>query len=418
LRDFYGRNVVVETDHKPLISIIKKALTTAPKRLQRMLLRLQHYNFELVYRRGSEVIIADTLSRAYPADSAVPTKFAYELAALVDEEQADDLRMVASDETIKRIRLAAEHDDTYQLLKLQIQTGWPDTPAGLVDELKDFFPFVDELVISNSLIFKGQRLFVPPGARPNMLERIHSSHIGINGCIRRAREALFWPGMTSSIKAIVDRCSICQTLQAASQREPLMSHEVPDRPWAKVGVDLFTFREQNYLIMVDYLSGYFEVDRLNSKRVKDIVYCMKQQFARHGIPEIVFSDNSPFGAMEFKQFATCYEFQHHTSSPRYSQSNGKVENAVKTAKRLMTKALDDKADPFLALLDWRNTPSEQLHQSSAQMQFGRRTRTKLPVAQTLLRTLDTKAMRSALSAAKRPQADYYNKHTRQKPFQA
>lgn len=80
-----------------------------------------------------------------------------------------------------------------------------------------------------------------------------------------------------------------------------MSHEVPDRPWAKVGVDLFAFHEQNYLIMVDYLSGYFEVDRLNSKRVKDIVYCMKQQFARHGIPDIVFSDNSPFGAMEFKQ---------------------------------------------------------------------------------------------------------------------
>ena len=44
----YGRHVVVETDHKPLISIAKKALTTAPKRLQRMLLRLQRYAYELV----------------------------------------------------------------------------------------------------------------------------------------------------------------------------------------------------------------------------------------------------------------------------------------------------------------------------------------------------------------------------------
>jgi len=38
---------------------------------------------------------------------------------------------------------------------------------------------------------------------------------------------------------------------------------------------------------------------------------------------------------EFKKFAEMYEFDHQTSSPRYSQSNGKVENAVKTAKRLM-----------------------------------------------------------------------------------
>ena len=248
-----------------------------------------------------------------------------------------------------------------------------------------------------------------------MLERIHSSHIGINGCIRRAREALFWPGMIKNIKDTVEKCSICQTMQMSLQHEPLMSHAVPDRPWAKVGVDLFTFQEQNYLIMVDYLSGYFEVDRITSKRVTDIVYCMKQQFARHGIPDTVFSDNSPFGAREFKQFSTNYEFTHQTSSPRYSQSNGRVENSVKTAKRLMTKALEDKADPFLALLDWRNTPSEQLQQSPVQILFGRRTRTKLPMAQTLLHTPETCSVKNALFASKNKQAAYYNRHTKEKP---
>jgi hypothetical protein len=411
----YGRRVVVETDHKPLISIVKKALTTAPKRLQRMLLRLQRYDFELVYRRGSEVIIADALSRAYPPDSAVQTPFEYELASLIDDELAAELRMVASDATVNRIRTAAERDNTYQMLKLQILAGWPSNPDGLADDLKEYFPFADELVISGPLIYKGHRLLVPAEARADMLQRIHSSHIGVNGCIRRAREALFWPGMTNDIKITVAQCSVCQTLQDASHREPLLSHAVPDRPWAKVGVDIFTFHEQNYLILVDYLSGYFEVDRLNTKRVTDIVYCLKQQFARHGIPDIVFSDNSPFGAMEFKQFARNYEFEHQTSSPRYSQANGKVENAVRSAKRLMIKALEDKADPFLALLDWRNTPSEQLHQSPAQILFGRRTRTKLPMAQTLLRTPETDEARSALTAAKKKQAAYYNRNAREKP---
>ena len=105
------------------------------------------------------------------------------------------------------------------------------------------------------------------------------------------------------------------------------------------------------LTTVDYLRGYFEIDRLPSKKVCDIVYCLKQQFARHGIPEIVFSDNSPISALEFQNFAKKYEFSHQTSSPGYPQSNGKVENAVKTAKTLMTKAGEAHSDPFLALLD-------------------------------------------------------------------
>ena len=79
-----------------------------------------------------------------------------------------------------------------------------------------------------------------------------------------------------------------------------MTHPAPFRPWEKVGVDIFTYRSQDYLITVDYLSGFVEVDRLPSKKIKDIVYALRQQFARHGIPTEVFSDNSPFGAEEFK----------------------------------------------------------------------------------------------------------------------
>ena len=88
---------------------------------------------------------------------------------------------------------------------------------------------------------------------------------------------------------------------------------------------------------------------------------------------------------------------------------------MKTAKRLMTKALEDKADPFLALLDWRNTPSEQLQQSPVQILFGRRTRTKLPMAKTLLHTPETCSVKNALFASKNKQAAYYNRHTKEKP---
>jgi len=60
--------------------------------------------------------------------------------------------------------------------------------------------------------------------------------------------------------------------------------------------------------------------------MNDIVYLLRQRFARHGIPLKVVSDNSPFGAKEFKVFAERWEFKHTTSSPRFPQSNAVVRS--------------------------------------------------------------------------------------------
>ncbi|XP_063545758.1 uncharacterized protein LOC134753750 [Cydia strobilella] len=80
-------HVTVETDHKPLVSIIKKPIASAPARLQRMLLRLQPYTFELVYKPGKYLYVADALSRAVaPADSSAPP-----------EKPLDHLEMEAQD---------------------------------------------------------------------------------------------------------------------------------------------------------------------------------------------------------------------------------------------------------------------------------------------------------------------------------
>ena len=293
----YGRRVRVETDHRPLVAIKQKSLATAPKRLQRMLLQIQKYDIDLVYRRGTEVVVADTLSRAYPPDSAVETPFTKELAA-IDAVQEAETRTVASPVTLQLIRDAAAEDSVYKALTQQIASGWPADPNTVAEELRQYHTFADELVTCQDFVYKGQRLVIPVGARPWILERLHSGHTGINSCLRRARELVFWPGMTAELKQLVAKCHICQTHQDASAREPLLPHEAPHRPWEKVGVDIFTFRSQSYLLTVCYFSNYFEVDRLPSKRVKDIIYALKGQFARHGSPSFVMSDCSPFLASE------------------------------------------------------------------------------------------------------------------------
>jgi transposase InsO family protein len=94
--------------------------------------------------------------------------------------------------------------------------------------------------------------------------------------------------------------------------------------------------DKNYLVTVDYYSIFWEIDYVENTLSSTIINKLRSHFSRHGIPDIVFSDNGPqFDCSEFRKFASLWEFKHETSSPLYPQSNGKVEQAVKTAKQLM-----------------------------------------------------------------------------------
>jgi hypothetical protein len=316
-----------------------------------------------VYRPGTQLVLADTLSRAYPPATPTDrqksaTTFWEELAELDMDDQMAELRMVASSATIEKLKTAAATDPVYQCLKQQVVAGWPETPEAVPVDIRDYTTFADELTVADDFVFKGNRVVVPHGARDDILARLHISHSGVNGCLRRARDTVFYPGIAADIKKLVSQCRVCQNHQVESAKEPLRSHPVPSRPWERVGTDIFTHGGQDYLITVDYLSHYFEVDRLPSKQSKDVVYVLRQQFARHGIPTTVVSDNSPFGSEEFSDFTRKWQFEHITSSPNYPQSNGKAEAAVKMAKILMRKSTEAVSDPLLSLLEWRNTPAE------------------------------------------------------------
>ena len=116
-----------------------------------------------------------------------------------------------------------------------------------------------------------------------------------------------------------------------------------------------------------------------------VIKPLKEMFARYGVPDTVVSDNGPqFASAEFSRFSKQWKFEHVTSSPRYPQSNGKAKNAVKTVKRLFKKCEESGTSEFLALLDWRNTPSEGMSTSLAQRFFGQ-CRTLLPMTGGLLK---------------------------------
>ena len=92
--------------------------------------------------------------------------------------------------------------------------------------------------------------------------RIHSAHLGVNGCLRRARASRFWPRMSSELKEYILSCDTCRTYSTGHQNEPLSPHQEVSRPWEKVGSELFTLAGRNYLITLDYYSNFREIDYL------------------------------------------------------------------------------------------------------------------------------------------------------------
>ena len=211
-------------------------------------------------------------------------------------------------------------------------------------------------------------------------------------------------------------CQLCQRHQKANVKEPMIPHEVTEIPWVKVGCDIMDFHGTYYLIVVDYTSKFPEVCCLGkSKTASTVISKMKTIFARFGIPQEVMADNMPFGSREFAQFAEQWGFKVTTSSPTYSQSNGKSESAVKMVKLVLQKAWEDGSmDSHLALLHYRNTPVSGIGFSPAEILFSRRLRDDLPRSQESLSPQVINPLQSIQRSQQR-QKTYYDRTTKSKP---
>ena len=98
--------------------------------------------------------------------------------------------------------------------------------------------------------------------------------------------------------------------------EPIISRDVPERPWQRVGSDIMSFNGRMYLITTDSHSSFFEVDQLTDLSAETVIKKLKKNFARHGIPEELVTDcGTQFTAELFKKFANKWEFHHAMSSP-------------------------------------------------------------------------------------------------------
>ena len=149
---------------------------------------------------GKDLAIADALSRAF-------------LPQLPDDELnlEGQVHMVLnnlpiSDEMLRTFQIETNKEQALQKVKDIARNGWPDTKAGLPQDVTTFFQFCDEISEANGILMKGEQVIVPK----DMKRRIHEGHLGIEKCKKRARQAFYFPGMNTELTEMIQRCSICQ----------------------------------------------------------------------------------------------------------------------------------------------------------------------------------------------------------------
>ena len=362
-----GREFEVETDHKPLVSILgEKDLSQLPLRVQRFKLRMMRYSYTIFHTPGNKMYLADSLSRPCDVDGG-STK----LCALVEQFVDCSVRNLLSEVREHELLQAIMRDETSQKCLQYIVRGWP-ARTELVGELGKLCTSRDELTAWNGFIMFQNRLYVPSELRPAYLSRLHENHQGVEKCRRRARELVWWPGVGSDIAKYVTDCDVC-TKHSVIKHQPLSLTPLPSGPWEEVATDVFEFTGRLYLVIVDYYTRWIEAVPISAQTSGVVVSALSSVFSTYGVPHVLRSDNGPcFASCEFGSFVETWGFKHLTSSPRYPQSNGMAERAVKTVKRLW-KMSDDKVG---ALLTYRSTPLKSGF-SPGQLMFGRPIRSKL-----------------------------------------
>ena len=404
----YGQKVSVMTDHKPIISVFQKDIhKVASAKLQRMRIRMLNYDVNVEYLPGKYMHIADYLSRHFRevGDSEEDSTF---FETVLSINMSNEKHEIFEKELLK--------DETLKIVANFCKNGWPVHKSKVLDSVKIFYKNKNEIILENNILFLGDRIIVPKSLKNAMMAQLHEPHMGITKTKRRAKELFYWPLMDSDIENFISKCQICLHFSNSNVKEPLISHYIPKIPFIKVGCDILQFKNKSYLICVDYYSKWFEYKLLKNKSSQEVINKWMEIFSTYGIPQIVIADNVPFNSFECRNFAKNWGLDIVTSSPHYPRSNGLAEKYVGIFKNILKKC-ETEEKIRLSILEYRNTPTQDLEFSPSQLLCNRRLRTKLPIKNILLHPKLNKDVNKQFNNKSQRSRQFYNRSCKQqRPF--
>ena len=378
-------NLIVATDHKPLVKIFgDRTLDEIENpRLFRIKQRTLRWYFTTVHVPGESNQAADATSRR-------PSTLPYEDELLGEEEESLEESILAASmrsgtESITTItwdKLQQETSRDADMISLMdaINQGFPDSFRAL-PSTSHFWQYRDRLYIIDGVVIYDDRVVVPTMLRNVVLEALHAAHQGISSMGARARETVFWPGMSEDIQKTRQTCQPCIKIAPSQPDIPARLSMPPSTPFEQIFADFFNCAGHHYLVIGDRLSGWcdvFEAPNGSAQAgAEGLITNLRNLFSRIGVPDEISSDGGPeFKADATKRFLQQWGVAHRISAAYNPKSNGRAEVAVKAAKRLLLENTGPfgslNTDHFLrGMLQLRNTPDPDCHISPAQIVFGR-----------------------------------------------
>ena len=327
----YGCSFTLTTDHKPLEVIYGNASSKPSARIERWVLRLQPYNFSVVYKPGKDNS-ADFLSRH-------PTFESVSKHANMADEYVNLLTLAAVPKamTMREIQTATNTDKILQSLRAAIRCNMWDS-----DLVKPYKNIKEELTVTmQNVILRGSRIIIPESLQQRAIDLAHDTHQGLVKTKALLREKVWFPGIDRMVKETIDNCIACQATCRPNPPEPLQMSDMPQGPWQKVHADFYgpLPSGEHLLVIVGLYSRYPEVEIVRSTKASCVIPKFDKIFSTHGIPISMSTDNGPpFNSAEYSRYLKALGINEDHSTPKWPQGNAEVERCNQPLNRALTTA--------------------------------------------------------------------------------
>lgn len=377
----YGNHVTIYTDHKPLLGIFNKKKgepAIVASRLQRYIVRLASFDYEVKYRKGAENGNADALSR-------LPIKEPPSEIDLAEEKIFSISSIIEGKELfldVRRIKNETDKDKTLSKVRDAMLNGWGER----VDEnVKEWKKIRDTLSLECGCVTMADRVVIPRSLQTQTLKILHTNHGGIVKMKSIARKYVYWQGINKDIEAWVDNCEACQILCKNNAKKVYGKWPETKRPFERIHLDFFHFKGKTFLIIIDAYSKWMDVKQMTKTNAVNVIKELLKLFEIFGYVEEVVSDNGPpFGSNELREFLESKGIKITHSPPYHPQSNGLAERAVQTIKTVLRKMIIEKKSHFQLetainefLKNYRNVPTTEKEIVPAHKVFSFKPRTEI-----------------------------------------
>ncbi|PIK45095.1 hypothetical protein BSL78_18048 [Apostichopus japonicus] len=391
-----GAEVIVYTDHNPLVHLHSANLGTIE---QRWVAKLSCFNYKIKYKPGRNNANADALSR-YPhnsgdADDDEMITYAMQLEAAQGSETFPGY-------TMEELRFKQQGDVTIKQVVGRLNEGTRPAVHGTSKSFKVLCNQWQKLKMKNGLLFRTykekrgarcqEQLIVPEGLQADILLALHdhANHPSSERTLALLRKRFYWPGMTSDTNEYCKRCERCSLKRppAPSTRAPLVPIKT-SAPLELLSVDFLKLDAssdgyENGLVMIDHFTKLaVAVPTRDQTAVTTARVLWQQFFTKYGCPARIISDQGRnFESIVVAELCKLYGIQKSRTSPYHPAGNGVCERLNRSLINMVRSLPEEKKNKWPSLLPelmyiYNNTPHSSTGHTPFYLMFGREGR--LPI---------------------------------------